>query len=65
MLVLGNGWTVRACDVDAGTHVTINAAAYGDDGCMERLGEFQPADLWIFEGYLDGVVVSLSEIYLP
>jgi hypothetical protein len=31
--------------VDAGTQFVITAAAYAEDGCMERLGEFAPDNL--------------------
>ncbi len=39
-----------------GTRYWINAAAYGDDGCAERLGEFTPEDLGLVHLYVDAIV---------
>jgi hypothetical protein len=37
-------------------HFVITAAAYDDDGCLERLGEFQTHDLGLVTLYLDHIV---------
>lgn len=44
--------------LDGTTHVTITAAAYAPDGCLERIGEFEPSVLQEFEPYLDRIVTA-------
>ncbi len=41
-----------------GSHVTITAGAYADDGCVERLGEFTPDDLGLVQLYIDAIVAN-------
>lgn len=43
-----------------GYHVTVNAGAYADNGCMERIGEFLPDDLATLNGSLDIVVAEAA-----
>jgi hypothetical protein len=42
--------------VHDGAHYVITAAAYDDEGCLERLGEFEPHNLGIAAPYLDRIV---------
>jgi len=46
--------------VDQDAHFTITASAYGEQGCAERLGEFEPADLVTFEPFLDRIVTATA-----
>jgi hypothetical protein len=44
--------------VHDGALFVVNAAAYDEGACLERLGEFHVADLEILREYLDGIVGS-------
>lgn len=46
-------WAVRE-----GERVVVNAAAYGDGGCLQRMGEFVPADLERIAELLDRIVAD-------